>query len=93
MPLEHGSGYGPRVTSVVGEMTGLVGASRSTVHDLCASLFGIPLSTGAIQKMVDRVSEATLPPYTAMGDVARTSRCTTLTRPRDSSTVIAIGCG
>jgi transposase len=70
---EQGSGYGPRVTSVVGEMTGIVGASRSAVQDLCASLFGIPLSKGAIQKMVDRVSEAIRPHYTAIGEVARTS--------------------
>jgi transposase len=54
-------------------MTGIVGASRSAVQDLCASLCGIPLSTGAIQKMVDRVSEAILPHYTAIGAVARTS--------------------
>lgn len=73
IPLEHGSGYGPRITSFVGEMTGIVGASRSAVQDLCASLFGIPLSKGAIQKMVDRVSEAILPHYTAIGEGARTS--------------------
>ena len=73
IPAEHGSGYGPRVTSVVGEMTGIVGASRSAVQDLCASLFGIPLSTGVLQKMVDRVSEAIRPHYTAIGEVARTS--------------------
>lgn len=71
LPAEHSSGYGPRVTSFVGKMAGIVGASRSTVQGLCASLFGIPLSTGAIQKLVDRVSEAILPHYTAIGDVAR----------------------
>jgi transposase len=73
LPVEHGSGYGPRITSFVGEMTGIVGASRSAVQDLCASLCGIPLSTGAIQKMVDRVSEAILPHYTPIGTVARTA--------------------
>jgi transposase len=72
IPSEHDSGYGPRLTSFVGKMTGIVGASRSAVQDLCASLFRIPLSKGAIQKMVDRVSEAILPHYTAIGAVART---------------------
>jgi transposase len=57
----------------VGELAGIVGASRSAVQDLCASVFGIPLSKGAIQKMVDRVSEAIMPHYTAIGEVARTS--------------------
>jgi transposase len=57
----------------VGELAGIVGASRSAVQDLCASVFGIPLSTGAIQKMVARVSAAILPHYTAIGEVARAS--------------------
>jgi len=52
----------------------MVGASRSAVQDLCASVLSIPLSKGAIQKMVDRVSEAILPHYRALGEVARTSQ-------------------
>jgi hypothetical protein len=43
------------------------------VQDLCTSVFGIPLSKGAIQKMVDPASEAILPHYTAIGGVARAS--------------------
>ena len=73
LPAEQGSGYGPRLTGFVGEMAGIVGASRSAVQDLCASVFGIPLSKGAIQKMVDRVSAAIMPHYTAIGEVARAS--------------------
>lgn len=73
LPSEHASGYGPRLTSFVGEMAGIVGASRSAVQDLCASVFSIALSKGAIQKMVDRVSAAIGPHYTAIGEVAHTS--------------------
>jgi transposase len=73
VPADQGSGYGPRLTGFLGERAGIVGASRSAAQDLCASLFGIPVSTGAIQKMVDRVSEAILPHYMAMGEVARTA--------------------
>lgn len=73
IPSDQVSGYGPRLTGFVGELAGIVGASRSAVQDLCASVFGIPLSKGAIQKMVDRVSEAIGPHYSAIGDVARTS--------------------
>jgi transposase len=50
LPSEHASGYGPRLTGFVREMAGMVGASRSAVQDLCASVFSIPLSKGAIQK-------------------------------------------
>jgi transposase len=73
LPAEHASGYGPRLTSLVGKMIGMVGASRSAVQDLCASVFSIALSKGAIQKMVERVSEAIVPHYTASGGVARTA--------------------
>ena len=51
----------------------MVGASPSAVPALCASVFSMALSKGAIQKMVDRVSEAIGPHYTAIGEVARTS--------------------
>jgi transposase len=73
VPADYASGYGPRLTGFVGEMAGIVGASRSAVQDLCASVFSIALSKGAIQKMVDRVSEALVPHYTAIGEVARTA--------------------
>ena len=51
----------------------MVGASQSVVQTLCASVFSIALSQGAIQKRSDRVSEAIGPHYTTMGEVARTS--------------------
>jgi transposase len=73
LPSEHASGDGPRLTRVIGEIAGMVGASRSAVQDLCASVFSLVLSKGAIQKRVERVSEAIVPHYTAIGEVARTS--------------------
>jgi transposase len=73
LPVEHASGYGPRLTAYVGEMAGMVGTSRSAVQALCASVFGIPLSTGAMQKLVERVSEALIPYYHAISEVAHTS--------------------
>lgn len=39
----------------------MVGASRSAVQDLCASVVSIVRRKGAIQKMVDRGSEAIVP--------------------------------
>jgi transposase len=49
----------------------MVGASRSAVQALCAAVCGSPLSTGAIQKLVDRVSVATVPHDDMSGQVAR----------------------
>lgn len=73
LPAGPGSGYGPRLTAFVGELAGIVGASRSAVQGLCASVCDISLSTGAMQKMVERVSEALVPHDTAIGAVARTA--------------------
>jgi Family of unknown function (DUF6444)/Transposase IS66 family len=73
LPSDQGSGYGPRLTGCIGEMAGIVGASRSAVQDLCHSGCGRPRSKGVIQKRGDRVSDAILPHYPAIGDVARTS--------------------
>ena len=73
IPLGQRSGYGPWLTGFVGEIAGIVGASRSAVQDLCASVCGIPLNKGTIQKMVDRVFEAIMPYYDAIGSVARTA--------------------
>ena len=52
-------------------MSGIISVSRSAVQDLCASVFSIPLSKGAIQKMINRVSDALMPHYDAIGRVAR----------------------
>lgn len=38
VPPDHTSGYGPRLTAYVGEMAGMVGASRSAVQAPCASV-------------------------------------------------------
>jgi transposase len=71
LPPDQTTGFGPRLTAFVGEMSGIVSVSRSAVQDLCASVFSIPLSKGAIQKRVNRVSEALVPHYEAIGRVAR----------------------
>jgi transposase len=73
LPAGQASGYGPRLTAFVGEMAGMVSTSRSAVQDLCASVFSIPLSKGAIQKMIDRVSEAIVPHYDLIGQMARSA--------------------
>jgi transposase len=52
----------------------MVGPSRSAVQALGASGCSIALSKGAIQQRGDRVSEASVPHDTAIGEVAHTSR-------------------
>jgi hypothetical protein len=73
LPSEQRSGDGPRRTGCSGELAGMGGASRSAGHALCAAGYGIPLSPGAHQKMVERVSTALGPHDDTLGQGARTA--------------------
>jgi transposase len=71
LPAEYRYGYGPRLTALIGELSGSQRDSRSAVQEFCTSVLGIPISRGAIQRAVDRVSEAITPYYEA---IARKTR-------------------
>ena len=73
IPTEFSSGYGPRLSAVIAELSGSHGASRQSVQDFCQSVFGLTISTGAIQRIIDRASDALLPIYNAIGNQARRS--------------------
>jgi transposase len=38
LPAEHRYGYGPRLTALIGELSGSKRASRSVVQEFCASV-------------------------------------------------------
>jgi transposase len=71
LPEEHRYGYGPRLTALIGELSGSQRDSRSAVQEFCTSVLGVPISRGAIQRVVDRVSEAITPHYEAIAAKAR----------------------
>jgi transposase len=71
IPFHLRSGYGARLSAVISELSGSHGASRQTVQDFCQSVFSLPISTGGIQRIIDRSSAAIKPIYSAIGDHAR----------------------
>jgi transposase len=71
VPPENRTGYGPRLSAVIAELAGNHGDSRGTIQHFCASVLGFSLSLGAIQKILDRASEAIAPHYEAIGNQAR----------------------
>jgi transposase len=75
LPEQVVGGYGPRLTAMVAELSGTKAMSRYDVQQFCQSVLGIPIATGTIQKIIDRASEAILPAYDTIGQVARSSRC------------------
>ena len=67
----HRSGYGPRMSALIAELSGMQGVSRCAVQQFLGSVLGVSISTGAIQKVIDRVSCAIEPAYERIGQVAR----------------------
>src|ERR671929_67184 len=68
---EHASGYGPRFSALMGELAGAYGNGRRMVQTFCASVLQVPISVGAIQKVLDRVTQAIDPYYTVIATQAR----------------------
>ena len=66
------SGYGPRFSALMAELSGTEGMSRQAVQRFCSSVLDVPISVGGIQKILDRASEAIKPVYERIGRIART---------------------
>ena len=73
MPAEHATGYGPRFSALMGEVAGTYGNGRRMVQTFCASVLQVPISLGAIQKVLDRVTQAIDPYYVVIATQARQS--------------------
>lgn len=71
IPHDKRTGYGPRLSAMIVELTGVHGDSRRGVQDFLFSLFDLSVSLGAIQKIINRAKEAITPHYEAIRDVAR----------------------
>jgi transposase len=71
IPEEKRTGYGPRMSAVIVELAGVHGDSRRGVQDFLASVFGFSVSLGAIQKIINRATEAITPHYDAIREAAR----------------------
>jgi len=73
LPVEFQTGYGPRLSALIVELAGIAANSRDMVQRFCSSVLRVPISLGAIQKVLNRASKAIEPHYGACGDKARTS--------------------
>ena len=71
VPSPYATGYGPRLTALIGELTGIHGTSRRLIQDFCQSVLHVPISLGAVQKVIDRASQAIVPHYEAIAEFAR----------------------
>ena len=74
LPKAQQTGYGPRLTALIGELSAMHRLSRRGVQDLCRSVLGVPVSLGAIQRLIDRTSLAIVPHDAAIARLARKAR-------------------
>jgi transposase len=71
VPTEQATGYGPRCSALRGELAGAYGNGRRIVQTFCASVLQVPISLGAIQKVLDRVAQAIEPHSLAIATQTR----------------------
>jgi transposase len=93
VPPEHQTGYGPRLTALIGNLAGNHGCSRSSVQEFCATVLNFHICLGAIQKVVNRCSESILPHYNKIAGVVRKAMPRILTRPPIRKTAFWHGFG
>jgi transposase len=70
VPPSQRAGFGPNLSALIAELCGAHGDCRRGVQDFLLSVFGLPISQGGIQKVIDRVTAALKPHYEAIEAVA-----------------------
>ena len=74
IPLALRTGFGPRLSAMIVELTGAHGDSRRAVQDFLQSMFSLQISQGAMQKIIDRAGQALAAHYAAIQEVVRSAR-------------------
>src|SRR5215831_7258845 len=74
VPSAHRAGYGPRLTALIGELAGMHRTSWRLVQDFCHSVLNLPISLGAVQKIIQRTSQALVPHYEAIATLAHQAK-------------------
>jgi transposase len=53
VPQAHQTGYGPRLTALIGELGGMHRTSRRLIQDCCRSVLHLPLSLALQEQRAD----------------------------------------
>ena len=70
VPSDYQAGYGPRFSALIAELAGMHRTSWRLIQDFCHSVCNIPISLGAVQKVIQRVSQAIAPHHEAIAALA-----------------------
>lgn len=63
MPLAALSGYGPRLEAHIAMFAGVYRLSRRQIVDVVTNVFGVPISLGAVDKVIMRMSRVLADPW------------------------------
>jgi len=63
MPLAALSGYGPRLEAHIAMFAGVYRLSRRQIVDIVTNVFGMPISLGAVDKVIMRMSRVLADPW------------------------------
>jgi transposase len=70
VPSHHQAGYGPRLSARSAALAGIQRTSWRLVQDCCPSVLNLPISLGAVQTVIRRVSDAIAPHDEAIATLA-----------------------
>jgi transposase len=70
VPSDSQAGYGPRFSALIAALAGRHRTSWRLLQDCCHSVCNIPISLGAVPKVIPRVSQALAPHHEAMATLA-----------------------
>jgi transposase len=74
IPFALRTGFGPRLSAMIVELTGVHGDSRRAVQDFLQSVFSLRISQGAIQKIIDRTRQALEAHYAAIQEAVHSAQ-------------------
>lgn len=72
-PPASGSAFGPRLQAHVAVLAGVWRLSRRQIQDIVQQVFGIPISLGAIDKVIMRMSRLLADPWAELREAVRRS--------------------
>jgi len=70
VPSDSQAGYGPRFSALIAELAGMHRTSWRLIQDFWHSVCNIPISLGAVHKIIQRVSQAIAPHHAAIATLA-----------------------
>ncbi len=88
-----GSAFGPRLEAHIAVLAGVYRLSRRQVADVVREVFGCPISLGAVDASIMRMSAVLADPWRELRDAVRKAQAVQRMKPRGGCVGSPAGCG